>query len=124
MCNGGGPPKIVITITATTAVPFPPGLSDGATTLPVGGSSDKDFTTPVVPNQQVQFVKAGDITEIQIIEGTGSDIFKTDPTAANNFTGVIGTGLQNDESREYTIQYRVTGHDSPYDQDPQLKMKR
>ena len=124
MCNGGGPPKITITITATTENPFPPGLSDGVTTLPIGGPNDSGFTTVVVPNQQVQFVKAGDITEFQIIEGQGSDIFKPDPTAANNYTGVIGTNLQNDQSREYTIQYRVKGHDSPFDQDPELKMKR
>ncbi|NNK72274.1 MAG: hypothetical protein HKO94_03685 [Flavobacteriaceae bacterium] len=124
MCNGGGPPKITITISATTANPFPPGLSDGVTTLPPGGPNDANFTTVVVPNQTVQFVKGGDVTEIAIVEGSGSDIFKTDPTAENNWTGVIGTGPNNNEDREYTINYKVSGHTQTYSQDPKLQMKK
>ena len=123
MCNGG-PTKIIITVSATTANPAPPGLSDGVTSLPIGGGNDAEFTTMVVAGQQVQFVTAGDITEfVEIREGAGSDIFKTDPTAANNWTGVIGS-LAAPDTREYTIFYNVKGApNNPYQQDPKLRMK-
>ncbi|MBZ0326312.1 MAG: hypothetical protein K8F54_01790 [Altibacter sp.] len=123
MCNGG-PTKIIVTVSATTANPAPPGLSDGVTSLPIGGGNDAAFTTVVVAGQQIQFVPAGDITEITAIqEGSGSDIFKTDPTAANNWTGVIGS-LPASDTREYTIFYNVKGAPgNPYRQDPKLQMK-
>jgi hypothetical protein len=126
MCNGGGPPKIIITFSATTAVPHPPGISDGETTLPPGGPNDKKFTTAVKPGQQVQFKVAGDISAIaSITEGEGSDIFETDPTAANDWTGTVGKKLENDDTREYTVCYNVNNAPAnPYCQDPQLKMKR
>ena len=123
MCNGG-PTKIIITVSATTANPAPPGLSDGVSSLPIGGGNDAEFTTTVVAGQQVQFVAAGDITGFtDITEGPGSDIFKTDPTAANNWTGVIGS-LPSTDTREYTIYYNVKGApNNPYKQDPKLRMK-
>lgn len=125
MCNGGGPPKITITISATTATPYPPGLSDGLKSLPPGNPNDAKFTTFVVPNQSVQFIKGGDVTEIQILEVAGSDIFKTDPTAANNWTGVIGTPKKGDpDFLEYLINYKVKGHSEQYSQDPKLEMKK
>jgi hypothetical protein len=123
MCNGG-PTKIIVTVSATTANPAPPGLSDGVTSLPIGGGNDAEFTTTVVAGQQIQFVPGGDVTAItRITEGAGSDIFKTDPTPANNMTGVIGSLPAND-TREYTIFYTVKGHEgTTYQQDPKLHMK-
>lgn len=128
MCNG--PSKITITVSATAAIPHPPGLSDGLTTLPPGAPNDKAFTTEVVANQPVQFVKGGAVSAItKIEEGEGSDIFSTDPTPENNFLGKIGS-LGAGQSREYTIYYTVTGKVDQsgdpivYKQDPQLQMKR
>ncbi|MBT8184474.1 MAG: hypothetical protein KJN76_06520 [Eudoraea sp.] len=118
------PPVITITITATTAVPHPPGISDGTTTLPPGGPNDKAFTTEVVPGQTVKFTMAGDITGItKIKEGSGSDIFSQDPTPENDFTGIIGS-LPSSDTRAYTIYYNVKdAPKNPYHQDPQLKMR-
>lgn len=125
MCNGGGPPKITVTVSATTAVPFPPGLSDGVSSVEPGGTNDKEFTTTVQPGQTVQFVPGGNVTQITAItEGEGSDIFSTDPTKANNWTGVIGSNLAKNDTREYTICYQVSGHNDTYCQDPKLRMNR
>lgn len=125
MCNGGGPPKIIITFSATTAIPKPPGISDGSNQVGIGEGGDKKFTTEVKPGQKVQFKVAEDISGItKIEEGPGSDIFKTDPSAANEWTGVIGN-LDDEDTREYTVYYNVNGApDNPYCQDPELKMKR
>ena len=130
MCNGGGPAKITITVSATTDKPYPPGLSDGVTTMPIGGGNDANFTTEVVANQPIQFVVGGDVTAItEIKEGPGSDIFSTDPTPANKFLGKIGS-LPKGDTREYAIYYTVAGNvdenGNPvvFQQDPKLQMKR
>lgn len=126
MCNGGGPPKIIITFSASTDIPHPPGISDGSNTISIGAGGDEKFTTVVKPGQKVQFKVDGDISDISsITEGPGSDIFETDPSAENDWTGTIGKNLADDDTREYTVCYNVNGAPSnPYCQDPELKMKR
>lgn len=123
MCNGKKPTPITITVSATTATPWPPGLSDGLTSMPIGGGNDANFTTDVVPGQQVTFKVSEDISEItDIREGVG-DLFSVNPTAANGWTGIVGPKKANPES-DYTICYNVNGApNNPYCQDPKLHMK-
>lgn len=119
MSHGNKPKKITITVSATTATPHPPGLSDGTLTLPIGGTGDKEFTTGVVSGQTVQFVGAENLTLTKITEDV--DLFSTNPTPANNFTGIVGT-LPKEETKEYTLFYTVAGHpDKTYQQDPKLR---
>ncbi len=123
MCNGSKPLPITITVTATTANPFPPGLSDGITTLPIGGPNDANFTTEVVPGQKITFKVAGDISAITAIKEGAGDLFSVDPSAANGWTGTVGPVKANPGS-EYTICYNVNGApNNPYCQDPKLLMK-
>lgn len=121
MSGGNKPPKITITVSATTATPHPPGLSDGVLTIPIGGSGDAEFTTDVVKGQTVQFVGAENLTLTSITEDV--NLFSTNPTPANNFTGIVGS-LPKKETKEYTLFYTVTGHpDETYQQDPKIRMK-
>tara|TARA_R100000935_G_scaffold8302_2_gene17350 strand:+ start:47867 stop:48241 length:375 start_codon:yes stop_codon:yes gene_type:complete len=123
MCPGPKPLPITITVSATTALPWPPGLSDGLTSVPIGGANDADFTTEVVPGQQVIFVTAGDIIAITQITESAGDLFSINPTPENNFTGTIGPKKAILNS-EYTLYYTVKGHEGTvYEQDPKLNMK-
>lgn len=116
-------PKMTITVSATEEHPFPPGLSDGLMSTPPGGNeqTDIDFTTPVSCGQVVQFVSSGEISSMSIVEGEG-DFFRVDPSAENNWTGLVGS-MAPDVKHEYTIHYAVNGVQQP-PQDPQLQMKR
>jgi len=123
MCPGPKPLPITITISATTAQPFPPGLSDGLLTVPIGGPNDADFTTQVVPGQQVNFSVAGDISEITAIIEDAGDLFSVNPTKENNWVGIIGP-KKNIPISDYTVCYNVKGAAAnPYCQDPKLHMK-
>lgn len=123
MCPGPKPTPITITISATAAKPFPPSITDGLNSAPIGG--DKNFTTAVVPGQSIMFRVAGDIAAITAIpEGPGSDIFSTDPLLSNNWTGIIGTDVDGDDTREYSITYVMKGDGATYTVDPKLLMKK
>jgi len=124
MCPGPKPLPITITVSATTAQPFPPGLSDGLNTLPIGGPNDAKFITEVVPGQEVHFVVGGDITEITTITETVGDFFSTNPSKANNWVGIVGSKRTNVPGSDYTVCYYVKGAAAnPYCQDPKLQMK-
>lgn len=124
-------PKITVIVSATTATPHPPGLSDGSVSLPPGSSEQgaKDFTILVEEGQTIQFVGGGDLTISGFaLKGPSpfkpSDHHKYFPGPQNHYTGVIGS-FGNNDVREFTITYHVKGHgDYPYSQDPQLQMKR
>lgn len=110
---------ITITISATKAVPYPPTISDGTNTVSTE-PSDEGLVTAVSTGNQIKFVKAGDITSIEIIETGGQDVFSTNPTAQNNWTGVIGV-FPATTTEAYSITYVVDG--TTYVLDPQLRMK-
>ncbi len=124
-------PKITVAVTATTAIPHPPGLSDGSVSLPPGSSEegDKAFTIFVEEGQTIQFVGGGDLTITAFSVKPPNpfkpgDHYRYFPGPQNNYTGVIGS-FGDDDVREFTISYIVKGHgNKPYSQDPQLKMKR
>jgi hypothetical protein len=124
MCPGPKPLPITITVTATTATPFPPGLSDGLLSVPIGGANDADFTTEVVPGQEVHFVVGGDISEITAITETVGDFFSVNPTQKNGWVGTVGPNRPNKTGSDYTVCYNVNGApNNPYCQDPKLRMK-
>lgn len=123
MC-GPGPSNpttktIVITISASTAVPWPLTINDG-TSVGSTDEGDKGLVTKVNPGDTVVFKTAGDITAINAIQiKDGSpDLFSTDPTSSNGWTGIIGAKTTSIES--YNIQYTVGG--TVYIQDPKLQM--
>ncbi|WP_297795615.1 hypothetical protein [uncultured Eudoraea sp.] len=121
MSHGNKPKKITINVSATTAIPHPPGLSDGTLSLPIGGPGDAEFTTDVVKGQPVQFVGTENATITKITEDV--DLFSTNPTPANKFTGIVGS-LPENETKEYTLFYTVAGHPGiTYKQDPKIRGK-
>lgn len=111
---------IKITVSATTAKPWPPTLNDGkheSSTEP----GDKAFTTDVSPGDKVQFVAEGDLT-LKSIEETVGNLFSQDPKTSNDFVGVI-KGSKPGTIADYTIHYTVKNAPSnPYKQDPKLRV--
>tara|TARA_R110001632_G_scaffold232813_2_gene374742 strand:+ start:2158 stop:2535 length:378 start_codon:yes stop_codon:yes gene_type:complete len=125
MCPGPKPTPITITISATAAKPNDPTLSDGLATSQPGKANE--FKTVVVPTQTIMFRVGGDIAAITAVpEGPGSDIFSTDPLLSNNWTGIIGADLGNNDTREYSICYTMKGDatGTVYTEDPKLQMKK
>jgi hypothetical protein len=112
---------ITITISATTAVPWPLTISDGTSVGSTDGG-DQNLVTRVNPGDTVVFKTAGDITAINAIQvKNGSpDLFSTDPTSSNGWTGIIGAKNTNVES--YNIQYTVGG--TVYTQDPKIAINQ
>ena len=111
---------ITITISATTAVPWPLTISDGTLTSTTD-DGDQNFVTNVNAGDSIAFVTAGDITEIVSIQAKpgNPDLFSTDPSSSNRWTGVLGAKTTNVES--YNITYNVRGNDGPYTQDPRIQ---
>lgn len=109
---------ITITISATTASPSPLTISDG-TTVGSTDTDDQNLITKVNPGDTIVFKIAGDISEINAIQvKDGSpDLFSTDPTSRNGWTGIIGAKVTSIES--YNIQYTVGG--IIYMQDPKIQ---
>jgi len=109
---------ITITISATTASPSPLTISDG-TTVGSTDTDDQNLITKVNPGDTIVFKIAGDISEINAIQvKDGSpDLFSTDPTSRNGWTGIIGAKVTSIES--YNIQYTVGG--TIYMQDPKIQ---
>ena len=111
---------IKITVSATTANPFPPSLSDGTNTST--GLGDENFTTDVSAGDKVQFLVGENVTKITAITETVGNLFSQDPSAANNWTGVV-KGSKPGTIADYSISYDVSGApNNPYTQDPKLRM--
>ena len=121
MCNNPTTKAHTINVSATTAKPWPPTLSDGTNVSSTEGG-DINFTTLVSAGDSVAFTVGGDVSALKKIKETKGNLFKTNPTAANNWTGIINDSKKNDKA-EYSIEYDVTGApDNPYKQDPKLQM--
>ena len=111
---------ITITISATTDAPSPLTINDG-TSVGSTDSGDQNLVTKVNSGDTITFKIAGDITEIIAIQlKPGSpDLFSTDPTSSNGWTGVLGSKSTNTES--YNILYKVRGHYDVYTHDPKIQ---
>ncbi|GGD85710.1 hypothetical protein [Planktosalinus lacus] len=122
MCHSG-PKKVTITISATSAVPYPPTISDGVN---VGSTQTEDdnLTTSVQSGNVVVFQKAGDVGAISnIYETGGSNVFKKLPAIQSDGTwkGEIGA-FPAGTIETYGITYTVDN--VTYNQDPKIMINK
>lgn len=113
-----------IQISATTATPYPPTLSDGTNTSSTE-SGDQNFTTEVEGGKTIQWEIDGDISSIESITFEKDNFFTELPTADNDWTATLKPKGKKKKGAtdQYTIDYNVTGApNNPYSQDPRLKM--
>lgn len=111
-----------VTVSATTANPFPPSLSDDEGHQADTAEGDKNMTTLVGPGDSVTWAKGGNISSLDnVFETNGVDLFIVDPSQENNGTwiGIVGS-LPPGTEEEYSITYTVQG--KSYTQDPRLRM--
>ncbi len=88
------------------------------------GSTTDNITTEIKKDQTVQWVASDGIASIQNItpKAGNTDLFSTDPSRANSWTGTVGD-FAADTEEAYSIYYKVDGDDTTYNDDPRLKMK-
>ncbi len=113
-----------VTVSATTANPFPPSLSDDEGNNANTGPGDAAMTTLVGPGDSVSWQRAGDVSSLDnIFEPTGTDLFIIDPSKEDDGTwvGIIGSMPPGSEEA-YSITYSVAGVQQPT-QDPKLRVK-
>lgn len=121
MCGPGPSNSITIVVSATTAAPFPPTISDGTN---VGSTEigDENLTTNVGKGYTITIKKGGDISAINNIYPNlnSPNLFSTVPTlqADGSWVGVIGTFPQS-TTESYSIDYTVNG--TLYTQDPKIQ---
>lgn len=112
---------INITVSATTAQPWPPTLTDpthSSDTEP----GDIAFTTAVSAGDRVQFLTGGNVTAIACISETEGNIFSVNPSFANGWLGVI-KGAAPGTIASYRIIYDVNNESNhPYSQDPKIEV--
>lgn len=110
------PKTITITISATAENPGSPTVSDDNR----GVGSGPTFTTSVAEGDTVVFAVSGDSTN-NIAEISNlvikNDLFSTEPTKENNWTGIIG---DTEGDITYTIVYRM----KDYRLDPKIKVNK
>lgn len=125
MC-GPKPTKISLTIGATTAIPYPPTLTDDKGFTSITEKGDKKTTTLVSPGNIMIWKMSGDITKINAInEMGGDDVFSTNPTAQPDGTwqAVVGKFPPGNE-QAYNIIYTVKdATNNPYTQDPVMRIR-
>lgn len=122
MCGPGPSNSITIVVSATTAAPFPPTISDG-TNVGSTETGDENLTTNVGAGYTVTIKKGGDISAINNIYPNlnSPNLFSQGPVlqADGSWVGVIGT-LPKNTTESYSIDYTVNG--TMYTQDPKIQM--
>jgi hypothetical protein len=120
MCGPGPSNSITIVVSATTAAPFPPTISDG-TNVGSTESEDANLTTNVGTGYTITLKKGGDISAINNIYPNlnSPNLFSQGPTLQpdGSWVGVIGS-LPKNTTESYSIDYTVNG--TMYTQDPKL----
>lgn len=112
-----------VTVSATTAKPYPPSLSDDEGHQADTEDGDKNMTTLVGPGDVVTWQKGGNISSLDnVFETAGTDLFIVDPSPGNNGTwvGIVGS-MDSGAEEAYSITYTVGGQS--HTQDPRLKMR-
>lgn len=132
MCGPTPPPpptpptKINLIVGASTAIPFPPTLTNDTGFTSITEEGDDNTITLVSPGNIMVWKLSGDITKINAITETGGeDVFSTDPTeqADGSWQGVVGN-FPPGNAESYSIIYTVRGAtENPYTQDPIIKIK-
>jgi hypothetical protein len=114
-----GSKSVTIVVSATSASPFPPTISDG-TSVGSTEEGDENLTTNVGSGYTVVIKMAGDISSINNVYSTnGVNLFSSGPSRQSDgsWSGVIGA-LPKGTVETYSINYTVGGN--TYIQDPKI----
>jgi hypothetical protein len=126
MCGPKPPIKISLTIGATTAIPYPPTLTDDGGFTSITEPGDKNTVTLVSPGNIMIWKKSGDITKIiAVVETGGDEVFSTNPSLQPDGTwhAVVGNFPSGNE-QAYSIVYAVKGATcNCYCQDPVMRIR-
>lgn len=129
MCGPTPPPpiptKVNLTVGASTAIPFPPTLTDDSGFTSITEEGDTNTISLVNPGNIMIWKISGDITRITAITETGGqDVFSTNPTeqADKTWQGVVGN-FPVGSSGTYSISYTVKGFEEIFTQDPIIQIK-
>jgi hypothetical protein len=115
-----------LTVGATTAVPFPPTLTNDQGFTSITEPADKNTTTLVKNGDIMIWKKSEDITDLKAITETGGDdVFSSNPKKQDDGTWKATVGkFPSGNTQSYSITYVVKGAPKPqYTQDPKLKMR-